>query len=114
MHDLAVLALRRKVELVPSEKLMTARPRRQAIVEVDLQNGQRLSHRTRAVRGTADNPMTQGEVEAKAFDLMVGVLGPDRAKKLVEACRTIEYIQDMCDLRQYWEGADDDSVRRSA
>ena len=64
---------------------MRARPRRQAIVEIVLRDGRRLSHRTRAVRGTADNPMTRSEVEAKARDLMVGVLGSDRAEKLVEA-----------------------------
>jgi len=79
-----------------------------------LQNGQRLSHRTHAVRGTADNPMSQREVEAKALDLMVGVLGPGRAKKLVEACRTIEYVQDMCELRQHWEVANDAAAGRSA
>jgi 2-methylcitrate dehydratase PrpD len=114
MDDPAVLAVRRKIDLVPSEDLMTARPRRQAIVEIDLQDGRRLSHRTRAVRGTADNPMTQGEVEAKALDLMAAVLGSDRAKKLVEACRTIEYVQDMCELRQYWEVASESTAGRSA
>jgi 2-methylcitrate dehydratase PrpD len=114
MDDPAVLAVRRKIELVPSEELMTARPRRQAIVEIDLQDGRRLSHRTRAVRGTADNPMTQGEVEAKALDLMAAVLGSDGAKKLVEACRTIEYVQDMCELRRYWEVASESTAGRSA
>jgi 2-methylcitrate dehydratase PrpD len=114
MDDPAVLAVRRKIDLVPSEDLMTARPRRQAIVEIDLQDGRRLSHRTRAVRGTADNPMTQGEVEAKALDLMAAVLGSDRAKKLVEACRTIEYVRDMCELRQHWEVASQSAAGRSA
>src|SRR4051794_37843048 len=114
MDDPAVLAVRRKIELVPSEELMTARPRRQAIVEIDLRDGRRLSHRTRAVRGTADNPMTRGEVEAKALDLMAAVVGSDRGKKLVEACRTIEYVQDMCELRQYWEVASEPTTGRSA
>jgi 2-methylcitrate dehydratase PrpD len=113
MHDPAVRALRQKIELVSSEELMTARPRRQAIVEIDLQDGRRLSHRTRAVRGTADNPMTQDEVEAKALDLLAGVLGVHKAKKLVETCRTIEYVQDMCELRQYWE-VETDAGGRSA
>jgi 2-methylcitrate dehydratase PrpD len=114
LQDPAVRAVRRKIELVPSEELMKARPRRQAIVEIDLQDGRRLSRRTRAVRGTADNPMIQGEVEAKALDLMAGVLGSGRAKKLIEACRTIEYVRDMCELRQYWEVASDTSAGRSA
>jgi 2-methylcitrate dehydratase PrpD len=114
MRDPAVLAVRRTIQIVPSEELMTARPRRQAIVEIALRDGSRLSHRTRAVRGTADNPMTRAEVEAKARDLMAGVLGSDRAEKLVEACRTIEYIGDMCDLRHYWEVATNASAGRSA
>jgi len=114
VDDPAVLAVRRRIELVPSEELTTARPRRQAIVEVALQDGRRLSHRTRAVRGTADNPMTQGEVEAKALDLMAGVLGPKRAEKLVQACRRIEYISDMCELREFWHAATDSSAGRSA
>ena len=114
MHDPAILAIRRKIELVPSDELMAARPRRQAIVEIALRDGRRLSHRTRAVRGTADNPMTSAEVEAKALDLMAGVLGTGRAQKLVEACRTIEYIGDMCELRQYWQAATDISAGRSA
>ena len=42
-----------------------------------------LSQRTVAVRGTADNPMTQAEVEAKAFDLIGSVLGARRAKAIV-------------------------------
>jgi 2-methylcitrate dehydratase PrpD len=103
MLDPIILAVRRRIELVPSQELMEARPRRQAIVEVSLRDGRTLMHRTRAVRGTADNPMTRSEVEAKALDLMVDVLGSDRAERLVEACRTIECNQDMCELRPYWE-----------
>jgi 2-methylcitrate dehydratase PrpD len=114
MRDPAVLALRRKVEIVPSEELMTARPRRQAIVEIALRDGRTLSHRTRAVRGTADNPMTRAEVEAKALDLMTGVLGSERASKLVEACRSIERIGDMCELRPYWEVSTESASGRSA
>jgi hypothetical protein len=83
-------------------------------VEIDLHDGRRLSHRTRAVRGTADNPMTRAEVEAKAFDLMAGVLGSGCAEKLMEACRRIEYVSDICEFRQYWQAAADASAGRSA
>jgi 2-methylcitrate dehydratase PrpD len=105
MDDPAVLAVREKVALVASDELMQARPRRQAIVEIDLRDGRRLSHRTRAVRGTADNPMTRAEVEAKALDLIAGVLGTERARELVEACRRIEFCTDMCEFRRLWEPA---------
>ena len=103
MRDPAVLAVREKIELVPSEELAVARPRRQAIVELKLRDGRDLTHRTRAVRGTPDNPMTQAEVEAKALDLMADVLGAERAQELVAACRTIERARDLSDFRRYWE-----------
>ena len=103
MTDRTVLAVRRIIELVPSQELMEARPRRQAIVEIVLRDGRRLSHRTIAVRGTADNPMTRDEVEAKALDLMAGTLGPERAGELVNACRAVERCRDMTEFRRLWE-----------
>jgi 2-methylcitrate dehydratase PrpD len=105
MHDPAVLAVRKLIELIPSQELTAAHPPRQAIVEIALRDGRVLSHRTRAVRGTADNPMTRAEVEAKALDLMRGPLGSDRARTLVEACRTIEYNRDMSAFAHHWEPA---------
>jgi len=102
MHDPAVLAVRRLITLVPSQELMEARPLRQAIVEITLRDGRALTHRTRAVRGTADNPMTRAEVEAKALDLMHGPLGPERAVHLLEACRRIEYSSDIGELARHW------------
>jgi 2-methylcitrate dehydratase PrpD len=108
MDDPSVRAMRAKIELVPSEELLHARPRRQAVVEIALRDGRTLSHRTRAVRGTADNPMTRAEVEAKALDLMTGVLGPQRAGRLVEVCRAISSVPDMCGLRALWQGTGPD------
>ncbi len=105
MDDKALLAVGRKIALVPSQELMEARPRRQAIVEIALRDGRRLSHRTIAVRGTADNPMTRAEVEAKALDLMAATLGAERAEKLVAACRSIEQCPDMTAFRPLWEAA---------
>jgi 2-methylcitrate dehydratase PrpD len=105
MQDRAVLAVRGKVEIVPSQELMEARPRRQAIVEIALRDGRRLSHRTIAVRGTADNPMMRAEVEAKALDLLVAPLGPERAGRLVAACRSVENCRDVTELRPLWEGS---------
>jgi 2-methylcitrate dehydratase PrpD len=102
MHDPAVLAIRRLIELVPSQELAEARPPRQAIVEIALHDGRSLTHRTRAVRGTADNPMTRAEVEAKALDLIHGPLGAERARDLVEACRRIEYSPDISEFARHW------------
>jgi 2-methylcitrate dehydratase PrpD len=105
MNDPAALAVRAKIVLAPSQELMHARPPRQAIVELTLRDGRRLSHRTVAVRGTAANPMTTAEVEAKALDLMAPVLGVERAQGLIETCRKMTSIQDMCEFRRFWESS---------
>jgi 2-methylcitrate dehydratase PrpD len=102
MEDREALAVRRMVEVIPSQELMEARPRRQAIVEIAMRDGRRLSHRTIAVRGTADNPMTRDEVEAKALDLTAGLLGLARAHQLIDACRVIERCRDVTELREFW------------
>ena len=102
MEDPSVLAVREKIQLAPSQELMAARPRRQAIVEIALRDGRQLSRRTIAMRGTADNPMTGAEVEAKALDLMENVLGPRRTRTLMDACGTIERNPDISDFRRLW------------
>ena len=52
-----------------------AKPARQAIVEVELNDGRKARHHAKAVRGTPDNPMTTAEIEAKAIDLIAPISG---------------------------------------
>jgi 2-methylcitrate dehydratase PrpD len=105
MLDPKILALRAKIALVPSEELANAMPRRQAIVSVKTHGGRSLSKRTVAVRGTADNPMSQPEVEAKALDLIASALGMRRARAIVRAMASLETIQDVTLLRRLWQPA---------
>jgi 2-methylcitrate dehydratase PrpD len=105
MGDPAILALRARIDVVPSDELLHARPRRQAIVEVDTHDGERRSHRIVAVRGTADNPMDQAEVETKARDLMQGVLGRKRTQTLINAIRDLAEVKNMARLRPLWQAA---------
>jgi len=103
MGDAKILTLRAKIKVVPSDALLYARPRRQAIVEVDTNDGERHSHRIVAVRGTADNPMDLAEVEAKARDLMGGVLGRKRTETLLGAIRDLAAVKNMARLRPLWQ-----------
>jgi 2-methylcitrate dehydratase PrpD len=100
MRDKDVLALRRRIELRGDEALTRAMPSRQGIVEIRLRDGRELTHHTKAVRGTADNPMTPGEVDAKGYDLMAPVIGKQRARKLCDAIWSLEKLDDVCALRQ--------------
>ncbi len=108
IHDLErmqapeILALRRRITIIASEELMHARPRRQAIVDAKTRDGRSLSRRTLAVRGSADNPMDQAEVEAKALDLIGSVLGMRRARAIVRAVAQLETIPDVTALRRLW------------
>ena len=95
MHDPAVLAVRRRVELVGDDELSRAMPSRQGIVELDLIDGRRLRKHVTEVRGTAENPMTRAEVDEKAFHLMEPILGKRRARALCNAVWDIERLDDV-------------------
>jgi len=99
MRDRNVLALRRRIELCADEVLTRAMPSRQGIVEIRLRDGREFTHHTEAVRGTADNPMTRGEVDAKSYDLIAPVIGKNRARRLCDAVWSLEQLRDIRALR---------------
>lgn len=99
MADPEILAVRRRIEAIASVELTAARPARQAIVEIDCVDGRQLHHRTRAVLGTPDNPMSEIQVEEKARDLMAPVLGGARTEQLIAALRGLESLDDVRRLR---------------
>jgi 2-methylcitrate dehydratase PrpD len=99
MRDPKVLALRKKVELLGDDDLTRAMPSRQGIVELFLHGERTLRHHMKAVRGTAENPMTREEVDAKSYDLMAPVLGRDRARKLCDAIWSLDRLKDVRKLR---------------
>lgn len=90
MDDPAVAGLRDRVTLVPSETLSRAEPTRQAIVQVELEDGRRLRHHVKAVRGTVENPMPLPEIVEKVRGLCIPVIGEDRTAALVDAVLGIE------------------------
>ena len=99
MRSPKVLALRRRIELYGDDALTQAMPSRQGVVEIKLRDGRELRHHTKAVRGTAENPMARAEVDAKSYDLMAPVIGSRRARKLCDALWRLEEIDDVRELR---------------
>ena len=99
MRDREVLALRNRIELRGDDALSAAMPSRQGIVEVSLRDGRELRCHTTSVRGTAENPMTRGEVDEKSYDLMAPVIGRARARKLCDAVWELEKVRDVRGLR---------------
>jgi len=99
MKDPRVLNLRKRITLLGDDALTKVMPSRQGIVEVFLRGERKLRHHMQAVRGTAENPMTREEVDAKGYDLMAPVLGRDRARRLCDAIWNAEALKDVRKLR---------------
>jgi len=99
MRDAAVLRERGKVSYRPDPELAALLPARVAVVEVTLRDGTRLRERVEAVRGTVRNPMDQGEVVAKARDLIEPVLGGANASRLIATILSLEQSSDLRSLR---------------
>jgi 2-methylcitrate dehydratase PrpD len=105
MHDPAILRQRAKVKLVRDAALEQLLPKRVAIVEVTLTDGTNLTERVDAVRGTAENPMTQDEVVTKSRDLIAPVIGPASASTLIDKVLKLEGVKDVRELRPLLQGA---------
>lgn len=105
MNDPAVLRVRAKVQLIPSDELERLEPARQAIVEITLNDGTVLSDRVTAVRGTAENPMTRDEVVGKCRDLVEPVLGKANCAKLIDKVLGIERVENVRELRSVLQKA---------
>src|SRR6266513_1024105 len=99
MRDREVLALRNRIELRGDDALSAAMPSRQGIVELRLRDGREFRHHTRAVRGTAENPMTRAEVDAKSYALIAPVIGRSRARRLCDLIWRLEKVKDVRALR---------------
>ena len=99
MRHPKVLELRKRVVLLGDDALTKVMPSRQGIVEITLRDGRNLRHHTRAVRGTAENPMSRAEVDVKSYDLIAPVSGKAPARKLCDAIWNLEKLQDVRKLR---------------
>lgn len=95
MNDPEVLAVWKKVHLIPDEALQALYPARVAIVDVTLNNGQHYSERVDAVLGSAQNPMNHDQVAEKCRDLMAPELGAAQTDELIDAVFQIEKMEDV-------------------
>jgi 2-methylcitrate dehydratase PrpD len=95
LDDPAVQAVRARIQLRPDP----SRPRRHPVVVLKTRGGDTREHVTDAVRGTPDNPMSRGEVERKARELMAPILGSERCDALIAAVWNLETIGKVSDLR---------------
>jgi 2-methylcitrate dehydratase PrpD len=104
MRDAATQDIRRRVELRGDDDLQARLPGREGIVEVTTKDGRQLRHHTKAVRGTAENPVTRDEVDEKCYHLMAPRLGKRRSRQLCDAVWGLERTRDLRDLRPLLSG----------
>src|SRR5262245_55258748 len=97
-RDSKVLAFRKKIDLVGDDALTKTMPARQGIVEISLADGRTLRHHTKAVRGTAENPMTREEVDATSYDLIAPIAVKARARKLCDSVWNLERVKNLREL----------------
>jgi len=88
-----------KVQLIPDAELEREYPRRETVVEVALNSGEKLTESVAAVRGTAESPMTREEVPNKCRDLTAPVRGAATADKLIDRVLNLESVKHVRDLR---------------
>jgi 2-methylcitrate dehydratase PrpD len=94
VRDPTVIALRDRVETTVDPALTQD----QARVKITLKDG-RVSDRFIAhAVGSVENPMTDGQLEAKFADLAAGILPDDRARRLMTLCRDAEHLDDAGDI----------------
>jgi 2-methylcitrate dehydratase PrpD len=98
-EDPKVLALADRVCLQGDDDLERVWPAlRPAVVRLSLRDGRTLTTRIDYAAGSPERPLTRHEVEDKFLRLTVGVIGDDRAKKLVDSVWQLERIADIGDL----------------
>ena len=98
MKDPAILRERQKVSLIGDEVLEKRLPAREAIVEIQLNDGTVLRQEVDAVRGTTENPMSRDEVIAKSRDLIDPVLGAAQSGLLMAQVLQLEKVSDIHQL----------------
>jgi 2-methylcitrate dehydratase PrpD len=103
MSDPKVLAVRKLVEVVPNQELVTAVTATPGNRQNQTTDGRSLNYRTYEVRGTPGNPMNADEAAAKALDLMAPVLGTGRANELIAAVYKLDSFGPLSGLRRLLE-----------
>jgi len=100
LKDRAVLALRKRVEVVGDPRLTDALRRWRCVMRITLKNGRTLEHQTMAAKGSFEDPLDRQDEEEKALDLIGAVMGKRRAHALIAALWDFDRIKNVRVLRK--------------
>jgi 2-methylcitrate dehydratase PrpD len=93
-RDPAVVALRDRVSATVDRAIAADQVR----IAVWLKDGRRLEKYVEHAIGSAENPMSDAQLEAKFKGLAEDILPPDRVNKLIELCWNLEKAPDAAQL----------------
>lgn len=94
VHDAAIAAFQDRIQAVEDKSLHTDAAR----LEVSLQDGRRITVRVDHCVGSADNPMSDAQLDAKFHAQADPVIGRERTTKLIGLCRGIDALPAAADL----------------
>jgi 2-methylcitrate dehydratase PrpD len=94
VRDPATVALRNRVVAVVDNAIAED----QARILVTLKDGRRLEKFVEHAIGSARNPMTDGQLEAKFTGLAEGILPLERTRRLMDLCWRVETLPDAAQL----------------
>lgn len=99
MQDPLLMAQRAKIRVSADAALDDRAAPRGAKVTVTLMDGTTVAHHTRFPPGTKENPLGVEAVNAKVRDLIVPVIGQERAERLIDQINHLERLEDIASLR---------------
>ena len=99
MSDPRILEMKSRIKLQPDPEMTHSNLPRQAILEVFTLDGRHLRKHVMTYRGTPEDPMTMGEVENKARELVLPVIGNQKCDQLIEMIENLERVKDMREFR---------------
>ena len=98
MMEPQIRAAMARVKVIGDPKLNDPAAPRGGIVQVVPKDGRTVSRHTRFPPGTKENPLDTETMNAKARDLMVPVLGPERTEAAIRQLNRLEQVSDVRDL----------------
>ena len=94
VRDPAVIALRERVSATVDQAIGEDQVR----IAIVLKDGRRLDKFIEHAIGSAGNPMTDAQLEAKFKSLAEGALPADRVSRLIDFCWKLEHAADAAQL----------------
>lgn len=101
LRDAGVMALRERVSIVMDPTL----GKQDAVVDIVLDDGRRLTREVRGNRGTPAAPLTDDELDQKFHSLVGPGFGSEASERILALCWRVDQLDDLTELAASSSGA---------